>query len=245
VAEVVPHESKPAPAAPSPSRNTQSAEERSIEIAFWNSARAANECDAMRLYLQRYPQGLFLELAKLSEIRLCKPDRTVTMVEKVPEAKQPPAPPPVASNAPAPPVAAKPPAAPPAVPPPLASPPPAVTGPAPLPAQTAEPAVAPPPQQQLAVVKPPAVPTPPAQAASPSANSFRDCERCPEMVNLPGGQFTMGSNDDPSEKPPHDVTVAAFALGRYPVTIGEWRRCVADKACGTNQPATTIFPSTM
>jgi formylglycine-generating enzyme required for sulfatase activity len=52
------------------------------------------------------------------------------------------------------------------------------------------------------------------------------------MVNLAGGTFTMGSTDDPSEKPPHDVTVAAFALGRYPVTIGEWRQCVADKACG-------------
>src|SRR5207247_5976075 len=111
--ELAPREPKPAPPAPSPSRNAQSAEERSLEIAFWNSARAANECDAMRLYLQRYPQGLFLELAKLSEIRLCTPDRTVTMVEKVPEAKQPPTPP-VASNAPAPPVVAKPPAAPPA-----------------------------------------------------------------------------------------------------------------------------------
>ena len=52
------------------------------------------------------------------------------------------------------------------------------------------------------------------------------------MINLPGGPFTMGSNDDPSERPPHEVTVAPFALGRYPVTIGEWRHCVADKACG-------------
>jgi formylglycine-generating enzyme required for sulfatase activity len=97
--------------------------------------------------------------------------------------------------------------------------------------QTAEPAAPSSPQQQLAVVKPPAVPAAPAQIAGSSANSFRDCERCPEMVNLPGGQFTMGSNDDPSEKPPHDVSVAAFALGRYPVTIGEWRQCVAAKVC--------------
>jgi formylglycine-generating enzyme required for sulfatase activity len=260
VAEMAPRESRPAPAAPSPARNAQSAEERSLEIAFWNSARAANECDAMRLYLQRYPKGLFLELAKLSEIRLCTPDRTVTMVEKAPEAKPPPAPP-VASNAPAPPIAAKPPAAPavtppvlqssptptpspapppsakqttpaPATPPPATSPPPVAAAPAPPPTQPAEPAAQPPSQQQLAVVKPPAAPAPPAQLAGSSANSFRDCERCPEMVNLPGGQFSMGSNDDPSEKPPHDVTVAAFALGRYPVTIGEWRRCVADKACG-------------
>ncbi|MEN3375872.1 MAG: hypothetical protein V7604_1227 [Hyphomicrobiales bacterium] len=251
VAELAPRDSKPV--APSPSRNAQSAEERSLEIAFWNSARAANECDAMRLYLQRYPKGLFLELAKLSEIRLCTPDRTVTMVEKVPEAKQPPTPP-VASNAPAPPIVTKPPAAAPApaqsapsppaaappakqatpapaTPSPPTSPPPAVKAPAPPPAQAAEPAAPPPPQQQLAVVKPPAVPAPPAQLSGSSANSFRDCERCPEMVNLPGGQFTMGSNDDPSEKPSHDVTVAAFALGRYPVTIGEWRQCVADKAC--------------
>jgi formylglycine-generating enzyme required for sulfatase activity len=263
LAEAQPREPKPASPVPSPSRNAQSAEDRSLEIAFWNSARAANECDAMRLYMERYPKGLFLELAKLSEIRLCKPDRTVTMVEKVPEVKQPeakqPAPPPVASNAPA---ASKPPAAPPvappalqspappapaavapgakqatappAAPPPPTSPPPAVAPAppsAPPPAQTAEPAAPPPPQQQLAIVKPPTIPAPPAQVAGSSADSFRDCERCPEMVNLPGGQFTMGSNDDPSEKPPHDVTVAAFALGRYPVTIGEWRQCVAAKAC--------------
>jgi formylglycine-generating enzyme required for sulfatase activity len=199
VAEAQPHDPKPAPPAPSPSRNAQSAEDRSLEIAFWNSARAANECDAMRLYMQRYPKGLFLELAKLSEVRLCTPERTVTMIEKVPEAKQPS--PPIASTAPV------------------------------LPPAAAPPVAQPPSQQQVAVVKPPAVPGPPAQIAGSSANSFRDCERCPEMVNLPGGQFIMGSNDDPSEKPPHDVTVVAFALGRYPVTIGEWRRCVADKAC--------------
>jgi len=41
----------------------------------------------------------------------------------------------------------------------------------------------------------------------------------------------MGSNDDPSEKPVHEVAIAAFAIGRYPVTIGEWRQCVADKVC--------------
>ena len=95
----------------------------------------------------------------------------------------------------------------------------AVAGPEPVPAS---------PAPHVAVVKPPANPMPPAGFA----NSFRDCERCPEMINLPGGRFTMGSNDDPSERPPHEVTVAPFALGRYPVTIGEWRHCVADKACG-------------
>jgi formylglycine-generating enzyme required for sulfatase activity len=41
----------------------------------------------------------------------------------------------------------------------------------------------------------------------------------------------MGSSEDPSESPIHQVQVAPFAMGRYPVTIGEWRQCVAAKAC--------------
>src|SRR5712671_3757782 len=84
-------DTKPAPAAPSPPREVASAEDRSLEIAYWTSARTANECDAMRAYLLRYPNGVFVELAKLAEARLCKPDRTVTMVEKVPQEAQPPA----------------------------------------------------------------------------------------------------------------------------------------------------------
>jgi len=185
--------------APSP-REVQSAEDRSLEIAFWTSARTANECDAIRAYLLRYPKGVFVELARLWEARLCKPQRTVTMVETAPQ-PQPPVPPPAAS---------KPPAA------------------APSQAPQTVPASPQPAPQQTATVKPPANPVPPAA----SANSFRDCERCPEMIDLSGGHFTMGSNDDPSERPPHEVTVAPFALGRYPVTIGEWRHCVAEKACG-------------
>jgi formylglycine-generating enzyme required for sulfatase activity len=51
------------------------------------------------------------------------------------------------------------------------------------------------------------------------------------MVKLPGGTFLMGSNDDPSEQPIHQVTVAPFAMGRHPITLGEWRLCVAVKMC--------------
>jgi formylglycine-generating enzyme required for sulfatase activity/class 3 adenylate cyclase len=53
----------------------------------------------------------------------------------------------------------------------------------------------------------------------------------PEMVDLPGGSLTMGSNDDPSEKPVHRVTIKPFAIGKYPVTVREWRECVTAKAC--------------
>jgi formylglycine-generating enzyme required for sulfatase activity/class 3 adenylate cyclase len=60
---------------------------------------------------------------------------------------------------------------------------------------------------------------------------LRDCDQCPELLEIPGGSFTMGSNDDPTEKPPHRVSVGAFALGRFAVTNGEWRRCVAAQVC--------------
>ncbi|MFM8331780.1 MAG: formylglycine-generating enzyme family protein [Candidatus Methylumidiphilus sp.] len=62
--------------------------------------------------------------------------------------------------------------------------------------------------------------------------SFRDCPDCPEMIRLPGGGFTMGSDDsDPDaesdEKPAHKVKVAAFSLGKYEVTRGQFAAFVA------------------
>jgi formylglycine-generating enzyme required for sulfatase activity len=53
----------------------------------------------------------------------------------------------------------------------------------------------------------------------------------PEMVDLPGGAFPMGSNDDPTEKPVHQVTVKPFSIGKYPVTQGEWRQCLDSRGC--------------
>ena len=49
-----------------------------------------------------------------------------------------------------------------------------------------------------------------------------------EMVAIPGGKFLMGSPPDEPERyedegPQHEVTVAAFFLGKYPVTQVQWR----------------------
>ena len=69
------------------------------------------------------------------------------------------------------------------------------------------------------------------------AESFRDCERCPEMVVLPGGTFLMGSPGTeadrlPNEGPQHRVTLArAFAIGKYEVTFAEWDACIVDGGC--------------
>jgi formylglycine-generating enzyme required for sulfatase activity/uncharacterized caspase-like protein len=65
-----------------------------------------------------------------------------------------------------------------------------------------------------------------------SGESFKDCPDCPEMVIAPSGGFTMGS---PKDEPTHDydeaprrrVSIAKpFAVGRFPVTRGEWARFV-------------------
>ena len=53
----------------------------------------------------------------------------------------------------------------------------------------------------------------------------------PEMIPVAGGTFRMGSNEDPSEQPIHSVAVAAFLIGKYPVTVRQWRDCVKAKAC--------------
>ena len=60
--------------------------------------------------------------------------------------------------------------------------------------------------------------------------SFRDCPDCPEMVVIPAGRFRMGGlvgggGDD--EKPMREVEIQrSFALGKYEVTVGEFRHFV-------------------
>ncbi len=45
------------------------------------------------------------------------------------------------------------------------------------------------------------------------------------MVFVKGGSFTMGSNEgDDDEKPPHKVTVSDFNIGKYEVTVGEFKK---------------------
>ncbi|MFC5320499.1 formylglycine-generating enzyme family protein [Bradyrhizobium oligotrophicum] len=54
--------------------------------------------------------------------------------------------------------------------------------------------------------------------------------RLPDIVMIPGGAFAMGGVES-AELPVHRVTIKPFALGKYPVTVGEWKECVTDKAC--------------
>jgi formylglycine-generating enzyme required for sulfatase activity len=116
-----------------------------------------------------------------------------------------------------------------------AAPPPPARPPAAAPARDgADATAAPPPATETAASAPTVRPAPQSGAASSNSatpEAFRDCEGCPELISLPAGSFAMGSNADPSERAIHKVTVPPFAVGRFPVTGGEWRLCVAAGGC--------------
>jgi len=60
-------------------------------------------------------------------------------------------------------------------------------------------------------------------------DSLKDGGKAPEMVIIPAGKFRMGDitgNGDDDEQPVHEVSVKSFAMGRYPVTVGEFRQFV-------------------
>ena len=69
------------------------------------------------------------------------------------------------------------------------------------------------------------------------ARVFRDCADCPELVEISRGSFERGSppgepGHSSTEGPVTRVTIQrSFAIGRYPVTFGEWDRCVQAGAC--------------
>ena len=96
------------------------------------------------------------------------------------------------------------------------------TLPSPAESQTAPPIAPAAPQPAPATVPDTQPATPPA-AAKPISE--------PEIITLPGGTFAMGSNDDSTEKPIHQVTLKRFAIGKYPVSVREWNACAEAKAC--------------
>jgi formylglycine-generating enzyme required for sulfatase activity len=77
-----------------------------------------------------------------------------------------------------------------------------------------------------------------AEHALKPGDSFSECrERCPTMIVIPAGEFTMGSPpDEPArsdnEGPQHRVKIAkAFAVSKYELRFDEWDVCVAVGGC--------------
>jgi formylglycine-generating enzyme required for sulfatase activity len=56
----------------------------------------------------------------------------------------------------------------------------------------------------------------------------------PEMVDIQGGTFTMGSPPglgDPDETPARGVTLSPFSINRTEVTLGQYWQCVSEEVC--------------
>ena len=101
------------------------------------------------------------------------------------------------------------------------------------------------PPQSLAAHQPQSDQDPQSEQEVLSANAryFRDCDDCPEMVEVPGGVFSMGTPvsepvRDAAELAPRDISMnARYALGAREVTYAQWDACVAAGAC--NKAAAT------
>jgi formylglycine-generating enzyme required for sulfatase activity len=81
--------------------------------------------------------------------------------------------------------------------------------------------------------------------ATAGAETFRDCPDCPEMVALPAGSFQMGAAGGRVQEPAHAVAIAAFAIGKYEVTQGEWRALMGNNPskfadCGERCPVERV-----
>jgi formylglycine-generating enzyme required for sulfatase activity len=85
--------------------------------------------------------------------------------------------------------------------------------------------------------KPSAAASAPASAAATggASSAIRDCPTCPELVVIPAGTFLLGTGADAGERdpergesPPLPVTMSRpFAIGKYEVTVAEFRAFVA------------------
>jgi len=71
----------------------------------------------------------------------------------------------------------------------------------------------------------PATPAAPAVKRGPQAGDTLSAGTgYPELVLLPSGSFRMGSTESSDEQPVHNVNIASFAMGKYPVTQAQWRK---------------------
>lgn len=92
-----------------------------------------------------------------------------------------------------------------------------------------------------------ASPEPPAPVKK-SSGGLSDPATGMEFVNVPGGCFQMGDNfgnGDSDEKPLHEACVSNFAIGKYEVTQGQYKRIMGSNpssfsSCGDDCPVENV-----
>ena len=76
---------------------------------------------------------------------------------------------------------------------------------------------------------------------------FKECDKCPEMVVMPAGRFTMGSPDNEPEReryegPQHTVTIAKpFAVGRSQVTRDQFQAFVTETGYDAGSKCRSLY----
>lgn len=71
----------------------------------------------------------------------------------------------------------------------------------------------------------------PEPTPTPAYNTSRDAV---EMVYIPAGPFTMGSDDEnalTASRPAHEITLKDFWIDRYEVSNAQYAKCVEAKTC--------------
>jgi formylglycine-generating enzyme required for sulfatase activity len=76
-----------------------------------------------------------------------------------------------------------------------------------------------------------------ADASAADEGSVRDCEVCPDLIEVPAGEYMMGApasdkEATAQERPQHRVRLERpFLVGRHEVTFAEWDACVEEQGC--------------
>jgi formylglycine-generating enzyme required for sulfatase activity len=181
------------------------------EAAVWERLRATGRLEDVETFLRLYPNSY---LAATAQRRRDELVAQRTPAASPPAAEQRPAPaPPPAQTATSQPAPQK----------PSASQQVAALQP------TAPPPQPPAPQRELAMLAPPVT----APSAAGDRRVFQDCPACLSMVRIPAGTLMMGQGSkDPAAVPVHKVSLHAFALSQYPVTVADWKACHTDGVCG-------------
>lgn len=77
------------------------------------------------------------------------------------------------------------------------------------------------------------------QASLKPADSFLECDGCPQMIAVPAGEFTMGASrgeGDRDEQGPDGTPIRVgikdlYALGKFVTTVREYMACVGEGQC--------------
>jgi formylglycine-generating enzyme required for sulfatase activity len=84
-----------------------------------------------------------------------------------------------------------------------------------------------------------------AQSSAPTATVAAAPPTCPSgMVKIPAGEFYMGSetSDRENEKPPHHVSLDAFCIDIYEVTVKDYAECRKRGGCPRIDNVTVKWP---